>query len=428
VHDATYNTTGRDRVEDLVDIVRLPGSENIVRELLGLPALTDTTHAPRIHRPVHFDPENDDPPNVVLIIMESFGSTKIGALDNQFEYDLSPCFDSIADHGILFDNIYSTGQHTYAGQFSALFGYPHLFDKTVLKQARGYYHFHGLPAILRKRGYATLFFMTHDPHFDNATGFLMANGMDEVYGQYHYDSRQVISTWGVPDQVMFDSAFSRLNRVGDQPFFVTILTTSNHGPWEIPEADFEHIPESEPKHKELNAFKYSDWALGRFLGQLQQDTAFENTLVVITSDNGFAFRIRSELELGWHEIPLLIYNTSWGDERAARVNRLGSQIDILATVMGQVRSNYDDYSFGRDLLDTVRTGTDYAHFSKWYGIGYIEGEFQLILRTRSDSWSLYPLSNPGRDITDSLPDLAREYADKAKAIFQVGYLNCMRSL
>jgi len=424
LHDAVYNASHQSRTLELMDEISTADDQAITRGLLGLPPDPESE---RIVRPVRFENQNDDPPNVIVVIMESFGSTRIGALEHRWPHDLSPCFDSISERGWLFTNFYSNGMHTYTGLFCTLFGYPHLIGKMLLKQVVGRNHFYGLPQILHERGYATSFFTTHDPHFDNMQGFMRANGIEHVFSLFDYDPFEKLSTLGVPDHVMFERAVKELSAKNDRPFFATLLTGSNHGPWIVPDVPFERIPDTLDEAPRLNAFKYSDWALGQFLSRIEDDPAFANTLVLVTADNGVPWRARTDLDLTQFQVPLLMYNTDWPDTAGQRIDRLGSQMDIVSTVMGMVGLDYDNYTFGSDLLDSTGDGERFVHLSEWQKIGFIQGDHYHIDRLNGPS-SLYNLNDPTVDRADSLALVGDKMRKNGRAIFTTAYRNAHRPL
>ncbi len=427
VHDAIYFAHEKENLRKLMDEIAIPEPEVIARSMLGLSSGDESLREERLRNPVRPSTPNSRPPNVILIIMESFGAARIGALDNRYPYQLSPCFDSLSRHGLLFTDFYSCGAHTFTGLFCSLMGYPHLVGKLLLKQVPGHNRFYGLPSILRDHGYRTLFFTTHDPHFDNMQGFLMANGVQRIISVYDYDPDQNLSTLGVPDHVMFDRALDELRSMVGNRFFATLLTASNHGPWLIPDVDFERLPNTDRLHEQLNAFKYSDWALGRFLSRMSRDSAFENTLVVVTADNGLLYKAETDLDPTQFHVPLWIYNTDWKDQPGARIARLGSQLDIPATVMGLIGLGYDNYTFGSDLLDTMVDRKPFAYFSEWYKIGLMQDDYFLIERLRGPR-SLYRRGDCVHDLADSLPEKAEQYARLAHALFQTAYINMQRPL
>ncbi|MBN1212070.1 MAG: sulfatase-like hydrolase/transferase [candidate division Zixibacteria bacterium] len=426
VRDLFYDAGSKEQVKKLVADMTIPGADDEVRELLGLPPDSAGLRS-RIVRPVRFTPSDSNPPNVIFIIMESLSSHKIDVLDNKYPWRLSPCFDSLAEKSILFTNFYSNGMHTYCGLISAIYGSPHLFSKIIIKQVSGENHFWGLPSILKQHGYETHFFSTQDPHFDNMMGFMKANGFMYYYSIYDYDQSQKLSHLGVPDHIMFDSAFAKLGRLEGRPFLATLLTTSNHGPWKIPDVPFERIPDTAFEAERQNAFKYADWALGRFIDKLENDPYFDNTLVVVTGDHGFFYNPTSDLDLSFFQVPLLIHRVGWNGEHGRRLPRLGSQLDIPATVMGQVRLDYNNYTFGHDLLDTTANVTDFVHTTEWYKVGYIEGDYYLIVRLDGPA-SLFKLPDRTDDIAAEHPEIVEDYKKKALSIYQTAYYNMKRPI
>ena len=427
--DVFYDAGKREQIAELVGQIEDPEATAITCELLGIEEGAGGAAGSRLTRPVRFERSGQAPPNVILIIMESFGSSKIGCLKSEYPYDLTPRFDSISAEGILFTNFYSSGTHTYSGLFTSLYGVPHLFGKVIMKQVGGHASVLGLPTILRRHRYTTHFFTTQDPHFDNMQGFLRANGVMDVCGLFDFDRSQEYSWLGVPDHVMFDTAFSRLRSRAEsgRPFFATLLTGTHHAPWLFPEVSFERVPESEARAAELNSLKYSDWALGRFMEMVAHSPAFENTLVVVTADNGYRWKPCVDLDLSLLEIPLLLYDTD-GRLPAGRSGRLGCQFDILPTVMGRVGLDYDNCSFGKDLLDTTAAGHDAVLSTRWYEVGYIEDGYYLVTHLNGGPDRLFRLAEKERNLIDSLPDLAALYKRRALALYQTAYHEVLKPL
>ncbi len=428
--DAFYDARSKEQVAKTMQSIVRPEAARVTRQMLGAPP-DDSLLDRRLARQVTFDNENVDPPNVIVIIMESFGARGIGCLKPSFKYDLSPRFDSLAREGLLFTNIYSAGIHTYAGLMATLYGYPELPGFSIMKLFTSDNSFWGLPSILREHDYQTLFFCTHDPQFDNMQGFLMSNGMTRVYSLFDYPRDEKLSTLGVPDHDMFDHGIELIKRNhAGKRFFATFLTASNHGPWLIPDVPFEHIPSSDKLSQPLNAFKYSDWALGHFIRAIQSDPFFAHTVIVITGDNGTLVDPIYDLDLSQYEIPILILDTDHNLPARQRVNRLGSQVDILSTLMGLLRLNYDNQSFGVDLLDTTGAQSgqpDFALLSEGYNVGYLEDGYYLISRVGSTK-SLYNLSNPTANVADSLPVIADKFNDRALSVFQTAYFNLKKPM
>mgnify|MGYP002870160395 CR=1 FL=1 len=105
----------------------------------------------------------------------------------------------------------------------------------------------GLPHHLKAHGYQTFYFTTHDEQFDNVGGFLYGNGIDEVISQKDYPHKEVKSTLGIPDHLLFRHVLEKINQCGsDYPFFACIMTASDHSPYILPD----DIP-WQPRSKEM---------------------------------------------------------------------------------------------------------------------------------------------------------------------------------
>jgi len=423
LRDAVYDARERNEINAILDAIEVPDKYPLVANLLNLPKNYRALAGGKFIRPVSPDTVNPAPPNIIVVVMESFGATRIGSLDNRWPYDMAPCFDSLADEGLLFTRFYSSGMHTYAGLFSVLTGCPHQCTELVMKGVAGQAHFWTLAHMLRLHHYRTLFFLTHDPHFDNMHGFAAANGFERTVSSLDYTEEQLFSTWGVPDHVMFDRAVEELRTLPPQPFFALMLTTSNHGPWLVPDVPFARIPDTADRADELNAFRYSDWALGRFVRAVQNDPLLQNTIIVVTADNGVPFRVCQDMDLTQYHVPCLIVDTDRRVPEGKRIDRLGGHYDIPATVMGLTGLPYDNFTFGHDLLDTASTCRDYAHFSEWFNVGYLEGDYFFIYRHDGAPRSLLRIDDPCRDIADSLPQTADRYQRQALALFKTSYYN-----
>ena len=426
--DLLYDSGSKHNVDRQMRELPVSGAFAKTSALLNLPQVGSDSLHHRIHREVHFDSTGTTRPNVVLILMESFASAGVGCLRSRVGYELTPQFDSLAQHGVLFTNCYSAGMHTYAGILGSIYGYPSVPGKSPMKQIASQDNMWGLPSILREYGYHTMFFTTHDPHFDNMQGFLKSNGIQDVYSLFDFDESQKLSTLGVPDHVMFDAVIDRIRANGPQPFFAAILSGTNHGPWFVPDVPFGALPDSASDKKRFDAFKYSDWALGRFLRAAQSDSAFANTIFVVTGDHGLLIDPIYDLDLSLFQVPLLILDRNGRAGEPRKIERIGSQVDIVASVMGLLQLDYHDYTFGRNLLaPPTSTTADCAIFSEGYNVGIVADGYYAIVRP-GHSGSLYDLTEARIDIAAKDSTRYELLADRALAYFQTAYFNLQRPL
>lgn len=350
--------------------------------------------------------------NVVLVIMESMTVDNTGLFYP--EHSLTPHLDSLMAHGLVFTECYSAGIHTYNGIYSALYSHPALLSRHTMKHTTMPV-MHGLPQQLHDVGYRNLFFLTHDEDYDNMRGFLMANGFDEVIGQSCYPSEEIVGTWGVPDHVLFDHVVERCNAVVAQgPFFVAVMTCSDHTPYIIPtNIDFK------PKNIELSqkAVEYADWAIGRFMENASRQPWFENTLFVFVADHGAAKPFAYDVSLPYHHIPLLYYAPKY--IAPCRTDRLALQLDLAPTLTGMLPYEVENRALGLDLLRQKRR---FAYFSSDDKISVLDGEYLYLYRASSGKESLYHYSDTlTDDFVDRFPEKVASMRDYAFGMIQQSY-------
>jgi len=312
-----------------------------VRQYLGI---TNLQFDSPIARSILSDSLSDNKQNVVLIIMESMSAGKMsrhGNLNN-----LTPFLDSLSHKSHYFENIYTSGKHTFNGIFSTLFSFPALYNQHPLKQIKKY---NGLSSSLLNHGYSTSYFTTHDSQFDNVEGFLRANDFQNVISQANYPASEVRSTLGVPDDYMFRYSIDELNALAkqDKPFFATFMTTSDHGPYYIP--DYFTPKTSDIKQQIV---EYADWSLQQFISLSKKTDWFNNTLFVFIADHGGPLKPKYDIALNYHHSPLIFYSPNTLDNKT--FSNIGGQIDVYPTIMGMLNLPFTNNTLGIDLKKETR--------------------------------------------------------------------------
>ena len=339
---------------------------------------------------------NTNPPNIILVLMESMSCNKMGRFGNPDH--LTPFLDSIANNGYSFDNIYSAGTHTYNGIFSTLFSFPALFTKHPMKGVE-IPKYNGIGSVLKKQGYSTTYFTTHDDQFDNAGGFLRGNDYEQVISQQDYPRNKVESTLGVPDDYLFEFAVPKLNELHqkNKPFFAAMMTASDHGPYIIPDY---FTPKTGDVKKQI--VEYADWSIRKFITLAQQQPWFNNTLFVFIADHGAFMDAKFDVPLSYNHVPFIIYAPALIKEPKAFKN-FGGQIDVFPTLMNLVALPYTNHTLGVDLFTHNRPYTYFCNDDK---LGVINEDYLFIYRKNSNS-SLYKYNET--EVTDYiklLPQLA----------------------
>ena len=290
--------------------------------------------------------------NVVVILMESMSASFMQTFGNQ--QHLTPTLDSLYNHSMAFTHCYSAGIHTNHGMTAALYSFPALMFRNLMKGTVTP-HRDGLPTVLRHEGYRTMFFMTHEAQYDNMKAFFATNGYDDIYSQEDYPKEQVVNSFGVSDHYLFSYALNRINRQAKtgQPFFATLLTISNHPPYVIP-AWFK--PKS--KEKETQIVEYADYCIGDFLRQASRQEWYRNTVFVIMADHGkIVGKVTGELPESYNHIPLMMFGPGIAE---GRIDRLATQVDVMPTLLSLLGTSYTYDGFGVDQTRTERPMVFYS--------------------------------------------------------------------
>jgi len=354
--DAAKSRFGEDRANIWKSTLDPAVAQQSVRELLltANDTLVDADSA-AIRR--DFAPPADHSlpiKNVVVILMESFAGHSVGALGSQD--NITPYFDQLAKEGLLFDRFFSNGTHTHQGMFATMACFPNLPGFEYLMQApEGGHKLSGLPALLSARDYDDVYVYNGDFAWDNQSGFFGNQGMTTFIGRNDFVN-PVFSdpTWGVSDQDMFDRAAQELaKKDGKKPFYALLQTLSNHTPYALPkDLPVEPVTGQGRLDEHLTAMRYSDWALGKFFEQARQQPYFNETLFVIVGDHGFGNHQQvTELDLGRFNVPLLLIAPGIQQKFGALSHTVGTQVDIVPTIMGRLGGETRHQCWGRDLLN-----------------------------------------------------------------------------
>ena len=295
------------------------------------------------------------PPNVVLVIMESFSARFVGAAGAPGNF--TPSFDALAKDGVFFSRAFSSGTHTHQGVFSSLLGFPNLPGYEYLMESfAGNQAFSSLPSILKSRGYQTHFVYNGNLAWDNMQGFLRKQGVTHFVGGASFGAGvKQDRVWGVSDADMLARAnieFEKAHRAG-QPFFGLVLTLSNHAPFDLPEPlPFPRTTGMGELNRRMDAMRYADWATGQFVEGAKRLSYLDNTLFVFVGDHGFHVPPKlSDVHLTYHHVPLLFYAPRMLSQRGVVSRTVVGQVNIAPSILGLLQVDAQAAHWGRNVFE-----------------------------------------------------------------------------
>lgn len=225
-----------------------------------------------------FTPKNT---NVVLIILESFTADIIEPLGG--EKDVTPFFTSLAKEGALFSNFYASGDRTDKGLIAILSGFPSQAVHSIITEPKKEIHLPSLFQDFKQFKYHTSFYYGGESEFFSTKSYLMNHQVDQIIDLKEFPDDLQRSKWGIFDEFVFNRQLTDLKNM-KKPFFSTILSLSNHEPFEIP---------IQPKFKEkteANLFRntayYTDLCLKKYFEEAKKQAWYANTIFILVADHG----------------------------------------------------------------------------------------------------------------------------------------------
>jgi phosphoglycerol transferase MdoB-like AlkP superfamily enzyme len=350
--------------------------------------------------------------NVVVILEESLGSDHVGAVGGA---PLTPCFDRLCREGVLFDNIYATGNRTARALEAVLTSLPPIPTESILKRDHSS-HVYTLANVLAERGYERLFMTGGRGLFDGVRAFMTSNGFNHFREQGDFERPIFTNAWGVADEDLFQKALSEFDQLdaGKKPFFATLLTVSNHRPFTFPS---DRVPPDAARGGRESAVRYADWALGEFFREAKQKAWYQNTIFIVMGDHGARVYGKQLFPLRSYRVPVLMIRPNQ-EQAGQRCHTLGCSLDVAPTIMGRLGGDYASVFFGRDLA-TVEAKSGYAVMQHNHSVALLDSHNMLTVLDSGKRISLFEVDStsyqlrPANIMTKANWDVA--------AIFQTAY-------
>jgi len=356
-------------------------------------------------------------PNVVLIMADDMGFGDLGSYNPNAGVP-TPHMDAITSEGMRFTNAHSpsavctptrygllTGRYAWrlpilesgvtegysplvidtnrttiadimseAGYRTAAIGKWHLglgvedstnYDEPITPGPRslGFDYFYGIPASLDMAPYVWVENeSTTSPatiYAENPVGCCISSFWRSGPAASDFDHSDVL-----PEITKRASDYIRASANQNAPFFLYVPLAAPHTPW-FPSEEFSGISEA-GEYGDFVAMV--DHAIGEISSALEESNQIENTLLIVTSDNGAYWPIEQSSRFAHQP------NSPWRGQKAD-IHEGGHRVPFIARWPGTIEANSstNELSVLTDLFATLADITN---------IGHIGGE---------DSFSLYPV-------------------------------------
>lgn len=290
-------------------------------------------------------------PNIVIIIVESFGREYSGAFNQdkniQNFVSYTPFIDSLAQESLIFPNSFANGRQSIHGMSSILAGIPSLRD-AFTSSPYSNQKIQSIVSVCNDLGYDTSFYHGAPngsmgfQGFGNILGFKNYFGKDEYNNDADFDEMWAI--WDEP----FLQYFAK-NSGNKQPFMTTVFTASSHHPFKIPEKYAGKFKKGTIEMHE--PMQYTDFAIQKYFETAKKQPWFTNTIFVITGDhpNQIAYP-EYEKAMNRFAVPILFYSPNPAYNLKGVKSEIAQQMDIYPTLADLLGYNKKIRTWGRSLV------------------------------------------------------------------------------
>lgn len=329
----------------------------------------------------------DQRPNFVFVILESWGAEAIGCLSEKNK-GATDHFDALAEEGLLFTNLYATGHTSEIGNSSIFSGNPAIPEISISLQPEKHRKLPSLNQDLQQWGYSSHYIFSGDLKYGNIGGYFMDHGFQDVADENDFPTHLPRGKLNYYDEDLYRILLERINKTKGK-FMHCAFTGSTHSPYDYPQQTTRKWTGEEADF--MNSVVYADKSIHAFIEESKQYEWFDNTVFVFVADHGHgAPGTTNPGTNAFYRIPLLIWGEPLKDEyRGKRIDKLGSQIDIAATLLYQMGGKSDHYRWSKDLLNPH--APEFAFHTVINGYGWItpKGAFTYLMKYKAFTSNTY---------------------------------------
>lgn len=375
-------------------------------------------------------------PNVVFIMLESLGTTAVGAYGNPLQP--TPNLDRLASESWFFRHFYVPVTGTAKTVWASITGIPDVSRQETATRNPLITNQHTL--INELKDYQKIYTIGGNSGWANMNA-LIRQSIDgvQLYEEGGWKAKNV-DVWGISDLDLFKETDQILRDLPkDKPFFAYIQTAGHHRPYTIPEDNdgFQVINRTLEEVQaagsqsvaQYNAVRLLDFNIGRFMEMAEESGYLDNTIFVMFGDHNtrianidYMKPAFEKLGLESNNVPLLIYAPGLLQPR--EFDEAVGLADLLPTITSLLGYEYENRTMGRDLLQPAPEGERVVPLVLREGtfplIGAVTRDFLLQMNYDGTEPSLHDLDSdtPLDDVAEQHPEEYQRLLPLARGLYE----------
>lgn len=309
-----------------------------------------------------------DKPNVVLVMLESWTGPMVASLGGY--KGITPKFEKLIEEGYFFTNFHATATLSHQGVVAIYGGFPTTPDVDIIQQPEKAAQLPKLISGFKDRGYHTSFTFGGQLIYGNIKSFILSSGFDDITEGENFEDKYEQGRLGVHDEGLFEKLITEQNKY-KEPFFAGAFTASTHSPFDYPK----RLPEIDfgGEYKSfINSVHYADSCVYQYIQEAKKQDWYDNTIFIFVADHSHPSpREYDHYKVPeYREIPFLIYGEPLKKEyRGKKNNRLASQYDIPATLLGQLGMEHKQFKWSNNIMNPY--ANEYVYYGFDDGLGFM---------------------------------------------------------
>ncbi|MGF6097600.1 LTA synthase family protein [Pseudomonas sp. 18175] len=363
----------------------------------------------------------EHPPNVVFVMLESLGTSAVGAYGNPL--NPTPNLDTLATQSWFFKHFYVPVTGTAKTVWASISGVPDVTRQETATRNPLITRQHTL--INAFEGYQKFYMIGGNAGWANINA-LIRQSIDgvQLYEESHWRSPRV-DVWGISDLDLFKEADGLLRAVPQpQPFFAYLQTSGNHRPFTIPKQNdgfqvkdmtLEQVQAAGSRSVEqYNAVRLLDYNIGRLMDIAKAGGWYHNSIFVFFGDHNTRISqiphmapAFEQLGLESNNVPLLIHAPGL---KPRVIEEAVGLADLLPTVAGMAGMPFRNGAMGRDIQQPAPEGERVVPLVLREGtfpiIGGVTQKFLLQMQHDGSAPTLHDLASktPREDVAEQHPE------------------------
>ena len=224
--------------------------------------------------------------NVIIVVLEGIQYRYTSLADASG--NLTPYLATLAGQGAEFANTRSSSTHTTKVLFSLLTGRFSSASHDIAEAVPAVKPYASLATILKQNlNFRTAFFQSAKGNFECRPGLVYNLGFDKFWARDDLNDPNAFLGYLACDEFSMLEPITEWIKADTSPFFLTILCSVAHDPYEVPE--WFAAPAKEPVERYRQAIFYTDKFLAALDVELARLNLTDKTILCVIGDHGEAF-------------------------------------------------------------------------------------------------------------------------------------------